>query len=150
MAGENTPVRFLQSGSTLEVGPSGTVSILAGGSIQNAGGLSMSGSVIVSGSLSVTGVVAAPAFTLGGTYARWAFGTVGVASGIGTVATGLNRVVSANANPILGENQGAGSAAFVFVDLSLSAAGSVIYRLGSAGGALWNANATVSWMAFGT
>lgn len=146
----NTPVRILQGGSVLEVGPSGTVSILAGGSIQNAGGQAFSGSVVVSGSLSVTGPFGAPNAVLGGTLGRWSFGTSGIASGVGTVATGLTRVFSANANPILGEAQGAGSAVFVLVDLSLAGAGSVIYRLGSVGGALWNANGTISWQALGT
>lgn len=148
----NTPVRILQGGSVIEIGPSGTLSILAGGSVQNAGGASTnSGSVTYSGSVSITGVVsAANGITLGGTLGKWSFGTTGLTSGVGTVATGLARVLSANANPILGETQGAGSAAFVFVDLSLSGAGSVIYRLGSAGGALWNANGTISWSAHGT
>jgi hypothetical protein len=146
----NTPVRILQGGSVLEVGPSGTVSILAGGSIQNAGGQAFAGSVIVSGSLSVTGVAAAPALTIGGTYGRWAFGTVGIAAGVGTFATGLTRVISANVNPLLGEAQGAGSAVFALVDLSLSGSGSVITRLGSVGGALWNAGGTVAYSAFGT
>ena len=151
MAGENVPVRFLQGGSVLEVGPSGTLSILAGGSIQNAGGQSFSGSVTISGSLSVTGPLGAPLATLGGTTAKWAFGTLGLASGIGTLGIpGFTRVLSVNANPILGENQGAGSAVFVLVDLSLSGSGSAIFRLGSVGGALWNANGTIAYMAFGT
>jgi len=146
----NTPVRILQGGSVLEVASGGTISILSGGSIQNAGGQSFAGSVIVSGSLSVTGVAGAPALTLGGTYGKWSFGTVGIAAGVGTFATGLSRVLSANANPLLGEAQGAGSAVFVLVDLSLSGAGSVIVRLGSVGGALWNAGGTVTYSAFGT
>lgn len=134
----NTPVRFLQGGSTLEVGPSGTVSILAGGSIQSAG------------ALNVTGVLSVPSVTIGGTLGRWAFGTVAITSGVGTFATGLTRVVSASVNPILGEAQGAGSAVFALIDLSLGGAGSVITRLGSVGGALWNANGTAAWQAFGT
>ena len=134
----NTPVRFLQGGSTLEVGPSGTVSILAGGSIQSAG------------ALNVTGVLSVPSVTIGGTLGRWAFGTVAITSGVGTFATGLTRVVSASVNPILGEAQGAGSAVFALIDLSLGGAGSVITRLGSVGGALWNANGTVAYQAFGT
>lgn len=147
----NVPVRHLQGGSVLEVGPSGTVSILAGGSIQNAGAQSNSGSVTFSGSVSVTGVIGAPLLTLGGTTAKWAFGTSGITSGIGTLGfPGFTRILSANANPVLGENQSSGSAAFVFADLSLSGAGSVIFRLGSVGGALWNANGTIAYQCFGT
>lgn len=122
----NVPVRILQGGSVLEVGAGG--SIVASSAAQ----------------------VALSGISIGGTLGRWAFGTTGITSGVGTVATGLTRVISANANPVLGETQAAGSAAFVFVDLSLSGAGSVIYRLGSVGGALWNANGTITWQCFGT
>ena len=137
----NTPVRHLQMGSVLQVGPSGTISIQSGGSL-----------IIDSGaSVANNGLQSAPLLTLGGTTAKWAFGTVGVASGIGTIGVpGFTRILSANANPVLGENQSNGSAVFVMVDLSLSGAGSVIFRLGSVGGALWNANGTVAWMGFGT
>jgi hypothetical protein len=138
------------NGGSINVESGGVINVAAGGSFVNAGGQAFSGSVTVSGSLSVTGPLGAPNITLGGTLMRIAFGTTGIASGVGTVPTGLTRVVAANANPLLGETQGAGSAAFVFVDLSLSGAGSVIYRLGSVGGALWNANATISWQAMGT
>jgi len=150
MAGENVPVRFLQGGSVLEVAASGTINVLAGGSIQNAGGISLGGSVAFSGSASFTGAVGAPNLALGGTLARWSFGTAGLTSGVGTIATGMTRVVSANANAILGEAQAAGSASHVMIDLSLSGAGSVIYRLGSVGGAVWAANGTIAWQAFGT
>lgn len=134
----NVPIQILQGGSVLQVASGGTINILAGGSIQNAGGVSLSGNV------------SASSLTLGGTLGKWSFGTVGLTSGIGTVATGLTRVLSANANTILGENQSNGSAAFVLIDLSLSGAGSVIYRLGSVGGALWASGGTISWQAFGT
>jgi hypothetical protein len=134
----NTPVRILQGGSVLEVGPSGTINILSGGSIVNAGGQANSGNV------------SAATLTLGGTLGKWSFGTVGVASGVGTFATGLTRVISATANPLLGEAQGAGSAVFVVLDLSLAGAGSVIARLGSVGGALWAAGGTLTYSAFGT
>lgn len=162
----NVPVRHLQGGSVLEVASSGTAlissggslqvasggvfQVAAGGSVQNAGAQVLSGSVTVSGSLSVTGVLAAPAFTLGGTLGRWSYGTSALTSGVGTVATGLTRVFAANANTILGEAQSAGSASHVMLDLSLSGAGSVIYRLGSVGGGVWAANGTISWQAMGT
>jgi hypothetical protein len=127
-----------QPGDVFTVDSGGTLQILAGGSFQNAGGMSLGAGV------SVTNL------TMGGTLGRWAFGTAGLTSGVGTIATGLNRVVSANAAPVLGEAQGVGSAAFAFTDLSLSAAGSAIFRLGSVGGAVWAANGTIAWQAFGT
>ena len=149
MAGENVPVRFLQGGSVLEVASGGSISILAGGSIQNAGGQAFSGSVTISGSLSVTGPLGAPNITIGGTLGRWAFGTVGLTSGLGTIATGLTRVISANAAGLLGEAPNGGSVHWVLADLSLSGAGSVILRAGSANGQ-FGANCTVAWQAFGT
>lgn len=149
MSDFNTPIKLRQGGTVLEVGAGGTINILAGGSIQNAGANSNSGSVTFSGSLSVTGVIGAPALTLGGTLGRWSFGTSALTAGLGTIATGLNRVVAANAVTVLGEPPSAGSALFVLVDLSLSASGSVIYRAGSANGQ-FGAGATVSWAAFGT
>ena len=151
----NTPVRHLQGGSVLEVASGGTISISAGGSIQNAGAVSnsgpqtFSGSVTVSGSLSATGPVGAPNITLGGTLGRWAFGTVGLTSALGTVATGLTRVVAAVGNVVAGEASGLGSTTTVQVDLSLSAAGSVIFRT-SIGTLPAAVNGTISWAAFGT
>ena len=175
----NTPVRILQGGSVLEVGPSGTISILSGGSFVNAGGQSVSGvqsiasggtlviaaggsvqgaatsgvtlagSVTVSGSLSVTGVVAAPAITLGGTQGRWAFGTVGLASGVGTIATGLTTVVSAGGWSVSGVQGGLGSMSSVVIDNSLFSSGSIIFR-GLAGTlAFTGSNGTVNWLAMG-
>jgi hypothetical protein len=146
----NTPVRILQGGSVLEVGPSGTVNILAGGSIQNAGGQSFSGSVTFSGSLSVTGVIAAPILTLGGTTAKWAFGTATLTSGVGTLGfPGFTRILAATANDVLGEASGNGSATGVHVDLTLSGAGSVIFRA-LAGTLGYGANQVISYQAFGT
>ena len=151
----NTPVRLLQNGSVLEVGPSGTVSVLAGGSIQNAGAVSnsgpqtFSGSVTVSGSLSVTGPLGAPNITLGGTIGRWAFGTAGLASGVGTIATGLTTVVFASANVISGVQGGAGSMSSAVYDESLRASGSIIFR-GLAGTlAFTGSNGTIAWLAIG-
>ncbi len=146
----NTPVRILQQGSVLEVGPSGTISVLAGGSVQNAGGQAFSGSVVFSGSVSVTGVIsAANGITLAGTPGRWSFGTVGLASGVGTIATGLTTVVSAWANVISGVQGGAGSMSSAVADMSLSASGSVIWR-GLAGTlAFTGNNGTIAWAALG-
>lgn len=146
----NTPVRVLQGGSVVEVGPSGTISVLAGGSIQNAGGQSFAGSVSFSGSVSITGVVsAANGITLGGTAGRWAFGTVGLASGVGTIATGMTTVVSAGGFSVSGVQGGAGSMSSVVVDNSLFGAGSVIFR-GLAGTlAFTGSNGTINWLAFG-
>ena len=145
----NTPVRVLQGGSTLEVGPSGTVSILAGGSIVNAGANANSGSVTFSGSVSVTGVIGAPSITLGGTAGRWAFGTAGLASGVGTIATGLANVVSAGGWSVSGVQGGAGSMSSVVVDNSLFSSGSVIFR-GLAGTlAFTGSNGTINWFAIG-
>ena len=145
----NVPVRHLQGGSVLEVGPGGTISILAGGSIVNAGGNANSGSVIFSGSVSITGVIGAPAITLGGTAGRWAFGTVGLASGVGTIATGMTTVVSAGGFSVSGVQGGLGSMSSVVVDNSLFSSGSIIFR-GLAGTlAFTGSNVTVNWMAFG-
>ncbi len=151
----NTPVRHLQQGSVLEVGPSGTISILAGGSLQNAGAVSnsgpqtFSGSVTVSGSLSVTGVIGAPAITLNGTQGRWAFGTVGLASGVGTIATGLATVVSAGGWSVSGVQGGLGSMSSVVIDNSLFSSGSVIFRGLSGSLAFTGSNGTINWFAIG-
>lgn len=163
MAGENVPVRLLQGGSTQEVAASGSIvvksagsvqvesggviNVAAGGSFINAGGQAFSGSVVASGSLSVTGVVAAPAITLGGTFGRWAFGTVGLTSGVGTITTGLNRTIAAGAN--INGRPGLGSLLTVTHDLSLSDTGSVIFWAGTQAGS-YTGNATISWWAFGT
>src|SRR5687768_13744714 len=92
----NTPIYHQQGGSVLTVGAGGTLQILAGGSLQNAGGQSNSGSQVFSGSVSVTGVIGAPAITLGGTIGKWSFGTAGLSSGLGTIGfPGFTRVLSA-------------------------------------------------------
>lgn len=146
----NTPVHILQGGSVLEVGPSGTISILAGGSIQNAGGQSSSGSQVFSGSVSVTGVIAAPAITLGGTIGKWAFGTATLTSGVGTLGfPGFTRVISVNANPILGEASGLGSPTGVQTDYTLAGAGSIIFRV-VAGTLGYGANVNIGYQALGT
>jgi len=145
----NVPVRLLQQGSVLEIASGGTLNVLAGGSIVNAGANANSGSVTFSGSLSVTGVIGAPAITLGGTAGRWAFGTVGLASGVGTIATGLTTVVSAGGWSVSGVQGGLGSMSSVVVDNSLFSSGSVIFR-GLAGTlAFTGSNGTVNWFAIG-
>ena len=103
----------------------------------------------VGGTLSVTGVLSAPNLNLGGTTARWAFGTVGLASGVGTVATGLTTVVSAMGNSISGVQGGAGSMSSVVIDPSLFSAGSIIFRGLSGSLAFTGNNGTISWLAFG-
>lgn len=170
MAGENTAVRLLQGGSVLEVASGGSISILAGGSIQNAGGLSLSGSVAVSGSLSVTGVAGIAVLSaasgtfggiratdgtfpgtigLGGVVGRWDFGTLGLASGVGSVKTALTTVVSAWCNSLSGVQGGLGSMSSAVIDPVNFAQGSVIFR-GLAGTlAFTGNNGTVSWAAFG-
>ncbi len=164
----NTPVRHLQMGSVLEVGPSGTISILAGGSLVNAGASSLAGNTTIAsgGSLTVAsggsiqvasgggvsvaavGGFSAPAgITLGGTPGRWAYGTVGLASGVGTVATGLTAVISVQSNVISGVQGGLGSMSSAVADLSL--AGSVIFRGLSGSLAFTGSNGTIAWLAFG-
>lgn len=127
----NVPVRLLQGGSVLEVASGGTLVVQSGGSIQNTGGMSAS------------------SLMLGGTAGRWSFGTVGLASGVGTVATGLTTVVSAGGWSVSGVQGGLGSMSSVVVDNSLFSAGSVIFR-GLAGTlAFTGNNGTVNWFAMG-
>lgn len=137
------------TGGSIQVESGGILNIAAGGSLVNAGGQAQSGSVVFSGSVSVTGVIGAPQITLGGTAGRWAFGTVGLASGVGTVATGIPVVVSAGAWSVSGVQGGLGSMSSVVVDNSLFASGSVIFR-GLAGTlAFTGNNGTINWFAIG-
>jgi hypothetical protein len=146
----NTPTYRRQQGSVFTIDSGGTLQVLAGGSIQNAGGQSSSGSQVFSGSVSVTGVIGAPAITLGGTLGKWAFGTLSLTSGVGTLGVpGFTRVLSANANAVLGEASGNGSATGVHIDLSLSGAGSVIFRA-LAGTLGYAANQVITYNCFGT
>ncbi len=212
----NTPVHILQGGSTQEIGPSGTVSLLAGGSIQvasgavlniasggslvNAGANSLAGvqsiasggtllaasggsvqvasggavsvagleTVLTGGTLLVnsggsvqvasggavsvaaaTGFSAPAGITLGGTAGKWAFGTLGLNAGVGTVQTNLTTVVSANAVSLSAVQGGAGSMSGVVIDPVNFANGSVIFR-GMAGTlAFTGNNGTVAWFAIG-
>lgn len=129
------------------VASGGTLNVASGGSIQIAsGGVE---TIAAGGSIRSISGIQATTITLGGTQGRWAFGTAALTSGVGTVATGLTRVMSANANTILGEASGNGSATGVHVDLTLSGAGSVIFRA-LAGTLGYSAGATISFSAFGT
>jgi hypothetical protein len=146
----NTPVRLLQGGSVLEVGPGGTVNVLAGGSVQNAGGQAFSGSVTFTGSAAFTGVIAAPSIILGGTVGKWAFGTTTLTSGVGTLGfPGFTRVMGVTANVILGEASGLGSPTSVHTDYTLAGAGSVIFRA-VAGTLGYAANVNIGYSGFGT
>lgn len=99
----------------------------------------------VNGTLSVPGVL-----LISGTATRITGGTVGLASGVGTVATGLTTVVSAGAFSVSGVQGGLGSMSSVVVDNSLFSAGSIIFR-GLAGTlAFTGNNGTVNWIAFGS
>ena len=148
----NVPVRHLQGGSVLQVASSGTIDVQSGGSIQIESGAVIQ--IAPGGSFIGNGVsIGTPVFTvitLGGTTAKWAFGTVGITSGVGTIGVpGFTRILSASANPVLGEAPGLGSFTTLMVDLSLSGSGSIIFHAG-AGTLPYTNNGTVSWMAFGT
>jgi hypothetical protein len=131
------------AGGSIQVESGGVINVAAGGSIVNAGGLGLGAGVSLTNP-------AINVITLGGTTAKWAFGTVGLTSGVGTIGLpGFTRVLSANANPILGEAPGLGSFTTVMVDLSLAAAGSIIFHAG-AGTLPYSNNGTVAWMAYGT
>jgi hypothetical protein len=98
----------------------------------------------IGGTVNVTGVL-----LLGGTAGRWAYGTLGLASGVGSVQTGLTTVVAAWANVLSGVQGGAGSMSSAVIDPANFANGSVIFR-GLAGTlAFTGNNGTVAWAAFG-
>lgn len=89
------------------------------------------------------------ALSIGGTVGRWAFGTVGLASGVGTIATGFTTVVSAGGWSVSGVQGGLGSMSSVVIDDSLFVSGSIIFR-GIAGTlAFTGNNGTVNWFAMG-
>lgn len=124
----NVPVRNLQGGSVEEIGASGTILVRSGGAL-----------ILEAGAF----------FSNGGTVGRMTGGTVGFASGVGTFATGLTRVVSASIQPISGDPPGLGSFTTSVIDLTLSGAGSVIFRAG-AGTLPYAAGGTAAWLAFGS
>ena len=139
----NTPVSILQGGSVLNVASGGTIVIASGGSIQNAGGVSLgAGASLTNPALNV--------ITLGGTIGKWSFGTATLTSGVGTLGyPGFTRVMSANANIILGEASGLGSPTSVHTDYTLAGAGSIIFRA-VAGTIGYAANVNIGYMAMGT
>lgn len=122
----NTPVQILQNGSVLNITASGSINMAAGAVFSAPSGL-----------------------TVGGTLGRFAFGTVALTSGVGTVATGLTRVISASVQPVSPDPPGLGSFTTAIIDLTLSAAGSIIIRAG-AGTLPYTNNGTAAWMAWGT
>ncbi len=130
----------LQGGSQWIVDSSGTLTVNSGGSAVVASG----GNLYIA---AASGINLPSGVTLGGTVFRAAYGTVALASGVGTIATGLTRAYSAGGVPAA--RPGAGSTLFVAVDLSLGNAGSVILYAGSANGSV-TGDSTVSWWAFGT
>jgi hypothetical protein len=138
----NAAIYRRQLGSVETVDASGTLQVLSGGSIQVASG----GNINVA---AATGLTFQAGISNGGTTGRWAFGTVGLTSGVGTIATGLNRVISASIQPISADPPGLGSFTTSVIDLSLAGAGSVIVRAG-AGTLPYTNNGTAAWMAWGT
>lgn len=123
-----------QGGDTFVVDSGGSIQVLSGGALSIAAGASFG---------------APSGITIGGTFGRWAFGTVGFSGGVGTFATGLTRVVSAQIQPVSADPPGLGSFTTSVIDLSLSGAGSVIFRAG-AGTLPYGAGGTCAWAAFGT
>jgi hypothetical protein len=97
-----------------------------------------------------TGLSAPAGMLMNGTVMKWAMGTLTLTSGVGTLGVvGFTRVMTATANTILGEASGNGSATGVHVDLTLSGAGSVIFRA-LAGTLGYAANQVISYSAMGT
>jgi uncharacterized protein (DUF2345 family) len=159
------------AGGTLNVESGGIVNIAAGGSIVNGGEQAITGNLTIpsGGSITVasggsiqvasggvfraaaaTGLSAPAGMLMNGTVMKMAMGTATLTSGVGTVGVvGFTRVMAATANNILGEASGNGSATSVHVDLSLSGAGSVIFRA-IAGTLGYAANQVISYQAMGT
>lgn len=149
----------------------GTLTVAAGGSIQQAGAQHVTGltNIASGGSINVasggsiqipsggqlraaaaTGISAPAGILMNGTAMKWAMGTATLTSGVGTLGiVGFTRVLAATANNILGEASGNGSATSVHVDLSLSGAGSVIFRA-IAGTLGYGGNQVISYQAIGT
>ena len=107
-------------------------------------------SAVALSAAAATGLSAPAGMLMNGTVGKWAFGTLSLTSGVGTLGVvGFTRVMAATANAILGEASGNGSATGVHVDLTLSGAGSVIFRA-LAGTLGYGANQIISYQAFGT
>jgi len=121
----------------------GSINVASGGSIQVASGG-------VFRAAAATGLSAPAGMLMNGTVMKWAMGTATLTSGVGTIGVvGFTRVMTATANNILGEASGNGSATSVHVDLSISGAGSVIFRA-VAGTLGYGANQVISYQAIGT
>ncbi len=162
---------LVSSGGSIQVASGGIIQIAAGGSIVNGGANSFSGVQTIAsggtllvasgGSIQVasggqlqaaaaTGLSAPAGMLMNGTVGKWAFGTATLTSGVGTLGiVGFTRVMSVNANVILGEASGLGSPTSVHTDYSLSASGSIILRA-VAGTIGYGANINVGYQAFGT
>jgi hypothetical protein len=140
----DTKVRILQGGEVLEVASGGTINVLAGGSIQNAGGASY-------GDLTATGTLTGAFLALGGTTGRWAFGTATMTAGGSVfINAGLTTVVAATANALAARAavNGAGGTYFVQVDPARFANGTVTL-LSVANGTVTPGGGNVAWSAFG-
>ena len=140
MSQYQTPNYAEQGGTRWVVGSGGTLSILAGGSVQNAGGASFGAGVTFSGTVGI-----------GGTFGRWAFGSAALTSGTVMFYTGLSQVVSVAVTPVtagINAGTGAGTATGFQVDLSRAANGSV-FALGVSGTVAFTGAGTVVWQAFG-
>ena len=124
----------------MEVASGGTISILAGGSVQNAGGASFGAGATFAGTVSI-----------GGTAGRWAFGSAVLTSGTVMIYTGLSQVVSAAVSPLtagINAGTGAGTATSFQYDFSRAANGS-IFALGLTGTSAFTGAGTVTFHAFG-
>jgi fibronectin-binding autotransporter adhesin len=140
---QNAGVNAVLSGGKVNVLSGGSILVASGGSAQVASG----GQIHVA---AATGLSAPAGMLMNGTVMKWAMGTLTLTSGVGTLGVvGFTRVMAATANNILGEASGNGSATSVHVDLSLSGAGSVIFRA-IAGTLGYAANQVIAYQAIGT
>lgn len=137
---------------SINVESGGVINVASGGSVVNAG-VSVTTAVVATngtfGSIRATDGTFAGTIILGGTAGRWAFGTLGLASGVGSVQTGLTTVVAAWCNSLSGVQGGLGSMSSAVIDPVNFGNGSIIFR-GLAGTlAFTGNNGTVCWAAFG-
>lgn len=168
---QNSGVIAHLSGAKANILSGGSIVVAAGGSVQQAGAQHVTGltNIASGGSINVasggsiqiasggqfhavaaTGLSAPAGMLMNGTVMKWAMGTATLTSGVGTLGiVGFTRVLAATANNILGEASGNGSATSVHVDLSLSGAGSVIFRA-IAGTLGYGGNQVIAYQAIGT
>ena len=153
----NVPIQILQGGSVLQVASGGTLNVLAGGSIQNAGGQSSSSSSVTAftatngtfGSIRATDGTFAGTISIGGTIGRWAFGSATLDTGTALVYTGLAQIVAVQAIPIKASPGTATTAPSSFqIDASRFANGT-FYALGLAGTFNYAGAGTFTWQALG-